>query len=100
MTMLADFVLMGHENVGSFALSSDKTALFAVALGGWLDGIRDIFNLHAIPRLVAINGWPTDRCWSTATSRPRTSRLSATTSVSSGAPAWSCSQTTRWRTTC
>lgn len=62
MTMLADFVLMGHENAGSFALSSDKTALFAVALGGWLDGIADIFNLHAIPRLVALNGWPTDRC--------------------------------------
>ncbi len=62
MTMLADFVLMGHENVGSFALSSDKTALFAVALGGWLDGIQDIFNAHAVPRLVAINGWPTDHC--------------------------------------
>jgi hypothetical protein len=61
MTMLADFVLMGHENVGSFALSSDKTALFAVALGGWLDSIGDIFNQHAVPRLMLINGWPAER---------------------------------------
>jgi hypothetical protein len=35
--MLAEFVLMGHENVGSFALSSDKTALLAVALGEFVD---------------------------------------------------------------
>jgi hypothetical protein len=62
MTMLADFVLMGHEQVGSFALSSDKTALFAVALGGWLDSITETYNTHAIPRLVRLNGWPTDRC--------------------------------------
>lgn len=61
MVMLADFILMGHENVGSFALSSDKTAMFSVALGGWLDIITDIFNLHAIPRLMAMNGWPRDR---------------------------------------
>jgi len=61
MVMLADFILMGHENVGSFALSSDKTAMFSVALGGWLDVIRDLFNLHAIPRLMARNGWPRDR---------------------------------------
>jgi hypothetical protein len=62
MTMLADFILMGHEQVGSFALSSDKTALLGVALGGWLDSITDIYNLHAIPRLVRFNGWPADRC--------------------------------------
>lgn len=62
MTMLADFVLMGHEQVGSFALSSDKTALFAIALGGWLDAITEVYNTFAIPRLFALNGWPIDRC--------------------------------------
>jgi hypothetical protein len=40
----------------------DKTVFFAVALGDWLDGIWDIFSLHAISRFVAISGWPTDRC--------------------------------------
>lgn len=54
-TSLADFILLGHENVGSFALSSDKTELFAVALGSWLDSIQAIFNEHAIPRLMELN---------------------------------------------
>ncbi len=56
MTVLADFVLLGHENVGSFALSSDKTELFGVALGTFLDLICEVFNNQAIPRLIDING--------------------------------------------
>ena len=28
MTVLADFIMLGHQKVGSFALSSDKTELF------------------------------------------------------------------------
>lgn len=56
MSMLADFILLGHERVGSFALSSDKTDLFAVALGAWLDVIASTINQHAIPRLLKLNG--------------------------------------------
>ena len=56
MTVLADFVLLGHENVGSFALSSDKTELFGIALGTFLDLICEVFNNQAIPRLIDING--------------------------------------------
>ena len=56
MTVLADFILLGHEKVGSFALSSDKTDLFAVALGTILDTIEDVFNRFAIPRLWRMNG--------------------------------------------
>jgi hypothetical protein len=59
-TVLADFILLGHEAVGSFALSSDKTELFAVALGSMLDSIEDVINRHAAPRLLALNGLPTD----------------------------------------
>lgn len=55
MTIMADFILLGHENVGSFALSSDKTELFAVALGAWLDGIQEVLNRHAVPRLFELN---------------------------------------------
>lgn len=58
MTVLADFILLGHENVGSFALSDDKTDLFAVALGTLLDNIADVFNRYAIPRLFELNGFP------------------------------------------
>jgi hypothetical protein len=56
MTVLADFILLGHERVGSFALSSDKTDLFAVALGAVLDAIKGVLNDYAVPRLWALNG--------------------------------------------
>lgn len=56
MSVLADFILLGHEKVGSFALSSDKTDLFAVAMGTVLDTIADVLNRFAVPRLFALNG--------------------------------------------
>lgn len=56
MTVLADFLTLGHQNVGSFALSSDKTALFAAAIGAYLDMICEVFNKKAIPDLLDING--------------------------------------------
>lgn len=60
MTMLADFVLLGHETVGSFALADSKTNLFAYALGAFADSICDVINSHAIPRLLALNGIAVD----------------------------------------
>jgi hypothetical protein len=56
MTILADFILMGHEKVGSFALSNNKTNLFGVALGAWLNEIEEVLNGDAIPQLFALNG--------------------------------------------
>ncbi len=56
MTVLADFILLGHQQVGSFALSSDKTELFAVAIGAFLDIICETFNSQGIPSLIDING--------------------------------------------
>lgn len=55
MTVLADFVLLGHQNVGSFALSSNKTELFSVALGSYMDRICEVFNNQAIPQLINLN---------------------------------------------
>lgn len=56
MTCLADFILLGQQAVGSFALASSKTELFSVAIGTILKGIASVFNLYAIPRLIAVNG--------------------------------------------
>lgn len=56
MTVLADFVLLGHQQVGSFALSSDKTELFSMAVGAYLDVIAEAFNSKAIPALIDLNG--------------------------------------------
>lgn len=53
--VLADFIFLGHESTGSFALSSDKTRLFAVAVGAYLDTISETFNRKAIPALVEMN---------------------------------------------
>ena len=55
MTVLADFVLLGHQMHGSYALSSDKTELFSVAIGTYLDIICGVFNTQAIPRLIDLN---------------------------------------------
>jgi hypothetical protein len=55
-SVLADFILLGHEKVGSFALASSKTAMFSQALKAWLNMIADVFNRYAIPRLLKING--------------------------------------------
>lgn len=56
MSLMADFILLGHEQVGSYALSSDKTKLFSVALGAFLDLICAVMNNQAIPRLIDLNG--------------------------------------------
>lgn len=60
MVALADFILLGHEQVGSFALASSKTTLFGYALGAFLDAIADVVNRQAIPRLFRLNGMATD----------------------------------------
>lgn len=56
MTVLADFIFLGHDKTGSWALSSDKTELFAVAIGAFLDIICETFNRQGIPALIDING--------------------------------------------
>lgn len=55
MSTMSDFLLLGHQQVGSFALSSDKTHLFSMALGAYLDIICEVFNGQAIPRLIGMN---------------------------------------------
>ena len=56
MTVLADFIFLGHQNTGSWALSSDKTELFGMAIGAYLDLICEVFNRKAIPQLINMNG--------------------------------------------
>lgn len=61
MTSLADFLFIGHQSTGSFALIDNKTDIFVTAIGSWLDSISDVFNRFAIPRLWRMNKWPLDR---------------------------------------
>ncbi len=54
-TVLADFVMLGQRDVGSFALASSKTKIFSLAIGTYLDIICETFNNQAIPRLIDLN---------------------------------------------
>lgn len=58
MAMLADFILLGHEAVGSKGLASTKSALFTTSLAGLLSIITATFNRFGIPQLMRLNGWP------------------------------------------
>ena len=55
-TILMDFINIGHEQVGSFALNVSKVELFIDSINAWLDRIGDVFTRFAIPRLLALNG--------------------------------------------
>lgn len=55
MSVLADFILVGHEETGAYNMHSDKRGLFQNALNSIAKAIADVFNRHAIPRLFAIN---------------------------------------------
>ena len=55
-TVMADFIQLGHEAVGSFALSTDKTQMFGMAISSFLDIICETFNNQAIPALIDLNG--------------------------------------------
>lgn len=61
MSVLADFILLGHKERGSFALASEKTTLFATAIGAWLDSIAEVFNRYAVPRLFRLNNFKVER---------------------------------------
>lgn len=56
-SVLADFMLLGQQSVGSFALSSDKTQLFSRSLTAYLDMIQAPINRDLMPKLWEFNGF-------------------------------------------
>lgn len=58
MTVLADFILLGNDSQGSFAMATTKSGMFQSALGAWLDIVQDVLNNYAVPRLFRLNGIP------------------------------------------
>ena len=53
---LADFVMLGVNDRGSFALSKSKADLFLKALEGYLDAIASVLNRQLVPTLMRWNG--------------------------------------------
>jgi hypothetical protein len=56
-SMLADFILIGHEGVGSFALRDSADNFFTRALNGILDIMSGAMNRQEVPRLLRLNGF-------------------------------------------
>ena len=55
-SMLADFVLLGQGNVGSFALGSQKLESWQMIIESIAKSICSVFNKQAIDKLLMLNG--------------------------------------------
>jgi hypothetical protein len=58
MTVLADFIMVGHQETGTYSTSESKVDFFTRAIGGWLDMIEEDANEQAVSRLLEMNGVP------------------------------------------
>jgi hypothetical protein len=54
-TMLAQFIMLGMDRVGSFALSSNQNDLFKLAVQSYLNRMAETINTFSIPRLFRMN---------------------------------------------
>jgi hypothetical protein len=61
MVLFSDFLLMGHEKIGTQALFGGRMGLYASQLDSLLDRYDEVVNRQLIPRLALMNGWPMDR---------------------------------------
>ena len=55
-SLLADFLTLGDQGVGSYSQSVNRTDLFLTAVSSILDGIADVINSQAIRPLLKWNG--------------------------------------------
>lgn len=60
-SMLQDFLTLGHESVGSFALGKAKISLWQLVVESIAKSVAEVVNKHAIPRLMRLNGWDSQR---------------------------------------
>lgn len=56
-TVLADVLLLGSQDVGSYALAVSKTGMFVMVINAFLDSIEDVINTFAVPRLFKLNAF-------------------------------------------
>lgn len=61
MTILSDFILLGHDRVGSFSLGVAKMDLWSMAVDAIATSICEVINNYAIPRLMKLNGMDVSR---------------------------------------
>jgi hypothetical protein len=52
MSVLSDFILLGHDRVGSYSLGTAKMDLWSMAVDAIANSIAEVINQYAIPRLL------------------------------------------------
>ena len=60
MSLLSDFLLLGSDRVGSFALGTAKVDLWTLAVDSIAKTIAEVVNQFAIPRLLKLNAMRLD----------------------------------------
>lgn len=60
MSVMADFLTLGHEARGTQSLAVSKVDMFFQAIEGFLNSMAGVYNRHAIPRLWELNGFDYD----------------------------------------
>jgi len=58
LAVLAQFVMLGLEGTGSYALAKTQKDFFSMAVGAWANQISEVINRFAIPRLFKLNSFP------------------------------------------
>jgi hypothetical protein len=61
MSLLSDFLLLGSDRVGSFALGTAKVDLWTLAVDSIAKTIAEVVNQFAIPRLLKLNAMRMDK---------------------------------------
>ncbi len=61
MSLLSDFLLLGSDRVGSFALGTAKVDLWTLAVDSIAKSIAQVVNQFAIPRLLKLNAMRMDK---------------------------------------
>lgn len=54
-SVLADVLLLGQQQVGSYALADSKEGMFYAGIDTYLDHVASVVNNHLIPRLFKLN---------------------------------------------
>jgi hypothetical protein len=60
LAFLAQFLMLGMDQVGSYSLSSDHSDFFGMAIGALAESIAQTYSQYAIPRLLLLNGMRLD----------------------------------------
>jgi hypothetical protein len=61
MSILSDFILLGSDRVGSYALGASKMDLWSMSVDAIAKNIAEVMNQYAIPRLMKLNGMDVSR---------------------------------------